>query len=348
MIFDCVELHNTAEIKDGPDGGVRLQRVPDSVRQHLNPGAKERVLRPACAEIRFVAEPGDTTELTLAGVDGGLRVVPFFGPFRHGEPFVVGSEPKAIKLTMPERILDSLPALEKMRLPFSPRVCRLMLWGGRVEFRGVKGKGVRPPTAEELPSLRYLSYGTSITHGAAASWPHLAYVAQVARRLGADLLNFGVGGSCHCEAEFADYLASREDWDVATLALSVNMMGFTPEEFRKRVTYLVDTVAGSNTDRPVACITLYRYFGDREVNPGTYETPSKADLFREILREAAAQCPHPNVHVFEGREMLTDLGGLTSDLIHPAEDGMIQMGENIARRLLPLLACRRVSPRPRA
>ena len=337
MVFENVELHNTAEIRNGPDGGVRLQRVPDSVRQHLNPGAQDRVLRPGCGEIRFVAEPGTTSEITLAGVGGALRVVPFLGPFRHGDPFTVGSEPRTFSLTMHERILGSLPALEKMRLPFSPRVCRLMLWGGQVEFHGVRGAGVRPPAAEELPSLRYLSYGTSITHGSAATWPHLAYVAQVAKRLGADLLNFGVGGSCHCESEFADYLASREDWDVATLALSVNMMGFTPEEFRKRVTYLVDAVAGSNTSRPVACITLYRYFGDRDVDAGAYDIPAKADLFREILREAAAACPHPNVHVLEGREMLTDLGGLTSDLIHPADDGMIQMGENIARRLLPLI-----------
>ena len=337
MIFENVELHNTAEVKDGPNGGVRLQRVPDSVRQHLNPGAQDRVLRPGCGEIRLVSEPGETIELTLAGVGGGLRVVPFFGPFRHGDPFVIGAEPQTVKLTMHERVLGSLPALEKLRLPFSPRVCRLMLWGGQVEFHGAEGNGIRPPTADELPSLRYLSYGTSITHGSSATWPHLAYVAQVARRLGADLLNFGVGGSCHCEPQFADYLASREDWDVATLALSVNMMGFTPEEFRKRVTYLVSTVAGSNTDRPVVCITLYRYFGDREIDPTAYDIPSKADLFREILRETVGQCPHPNVHVLEGREMLTDLGGLTSDLIHPADDAMIQMGENIARRLLPLI-----------
>jgi len=337
MLYGNVELHNTDEIKDSPNGGVLLQRVPDSVRLHLNEGAQQRLLDPAGGEIRFVSDSG-SAKVTLSGADGEVKVVPFFGGFRHGEPFTVGREPQTVEIAMTERFQKDLPALEKLHMPFSPRVCRLMLRGAQVCFRGVEGDGVRPPTAEELPALRYLSYGTSITHGAAAAWPHLAYVSQVARRLGADLLNFGVGGACHCEPEFADYFASRDDWHVATLALSVNMMGFTHEEFRKRVTYMVNTVAGSNTKRPVACITIWSYFGDREIDPDAHDTHGKADDFRQILREVVAECPHPNAHLLEGREMLSDYTGLTTDLIHPADDGMIQMGENIARRLLPLVA----------
>lgn len=337
MIHGNVELHNTAEIKDGQKGGVLLQRVPDSVRQHLNPAAQDRVLSPACGEIRFVSD-GPSPKITISAKEGELRVVPFFGLFRHGLPFTVGTEPRTVDMTMPERLTDGLEPLMKQRMPFSPRVCRLMLGGAQVEYHGVEGEGIRPPTADELPSLRYLSYGTSITHGSAASWPHLSYVAQTARRLGADLLNFGVGGSCQCEPEFADYFASRDDWDIATLALSVNMMGFTPEEFRKRVIYMINTVAAADTRRPVACITLYRFYGDRDINPTLHDIPAKGALFREILREAVAACPHPDVHLLEGREMLADVGGLTTDLIHPADDGMIQMGENIARRLLPLAA----------
>ncbi len=302
MIFENVELQNVAEVKDGPTGGVCFQRVPDSVRRHLNEGAQSRVLAPACGEIRFVSD-GPTARVTLSAVEGALKVVPFFGQFRHGEPMVVGPEPKTIELTMPENFLNWLPELEARDSAFSPRVCRLMLWGSQPCFHGVEGDGVRPP---------------------------------VARRLGADLLNFGMGGACQCEPEFADWVASRDDWHIATLALSVNMMGFTHDEFRKRVTYTVNAVAGSNHDRPVACITLYPYFGDREFLGDGDE--AKADDFREILREVVAACPHPNVTLLEGREMLTDFAGLTTDLIHPADDGMIQMGENIARRLLPLLA----------
>jgi len=339
MLYGNVKLHNIAEVKEGPAGGVLCQRIPDRVREHLNPNAQQRVLSPACAEVRFVAD-SPSVKVTLSGVDGQVKVVPFFGLYRHGEPFTVGPEPKTVELAMTERFAEALPSLEKRGDPFSPRVCRLLLWGAQVCFHGVEGEGVRPPEASEVPSLRLLTYGTSITHGAAAAWPHLTYVSQTARRLGADLLNYGVGGACQCEPEFADYFVERNDWHVASLALSVNMMGFSPEDFRQRVSYVVNTVAGADTTRPVACITLWRYFGDREIDPDVHDQPGKADLFREILREVGAECPHPNARVFEGRELLPDFTGLTTDLIHPADDGMIQMGQNLANRLLPLVARR--------
>ena len=43
--------------------------------------------------------------------------------------------------------------------------------------------------------------------------------------------------------------------------------------------------------------------------------------------------PYPNVTLIEGPDLLADIGGLTTDLIHPGDLGMIQMGENLAKRL---------------
>ena len=39
-----------------------------------------------------------------------------------------------------------------------------------------------------------------------------------------------------------------------------------------------------------------------------------------------------------GCVLLTYFGGLTVDLIHPADNAMIEMGENLAKRLAPLAA----------
>ncbi len=319
MLHDNVELQGIEELTEGTNGGVCLQRVPESLRPLLNDNAKGRVLAPACAEIRFVTDD-NKARMTLSGVDGEVQ----------------GTEPTTFEIEMPEGFASRLPALEKLGSPFAPRVCRLMMRGAQVCLHGVEGDGLRPPTREEVPWLRYLAYGTSITHGGNASWPHLTYVSQAARRIGADLINLGLGGACHCEPEMADYIAGRTDWRIATLALSVNMVGgFTREKFSERVEYLVNALAGADHSRPVACITLYPYYNDLE--PRGTEVADKPAAFREILREIVAASPHPNVHLLEGPEMLADMGGLTTDLIHPADDGMIQMGENIARRLQPLI-----------
>jgi hypothetical protein len=337
MILSNVELHNIAEARpvEGRKG-LRLQRVPEPVRLALNEKAQERMLSPACAEIRFVSE-SPTVRLTLSS-DDVTDVVPFFGLFQSRERYTIGRQPQTIAITTPERP----PQLDRAffaEMPFSPQVVRLLLAGSPLYLHKVDGEGIRPPAAGELPRLRYLAYGTSITHGAAATGPHLTYAAQTARRLGADLINLGVGGSAYCEAALADYIAAREDWHLATLALSVNMIGagFSLDEFFERVSYLVDTVSGADTSRPVVCITIYphfREFGPHFANPDAKGTPEQ---YRQRLRDAVSACPHPNAQLVEGTEILRDVGGLTVDLIHPADNGMIQMGENLARRIAGLL-----------
>jgi lysophospholipase L1-like esterase len=335
--LDKVELHNIAEARPvAGHEGLRLQRVPEEVRLALNEKAQERMLSPACAEIRCVCE-AQTMRLTLSSAET-TDVVPFFGLFQSRERYTIGPEPQTIEVTMPERLALLDPAF-CAGMPFSPRVASLMLAGGPLFVHAISGEAIRPPLEAELPRMRYLAYGTSITHGAAATGPHLTYAAQTARRLGADLINLGVGGSAYCEPELADYIAARDDWHVASLALSVNMIGagFSLDEFYERVSYMVDTVAGADTARPVLCITIYPHFreyGPQFANPEAKGTPEE---YRQRLRDAVSACPHPNVHLVEGPEILRDAGGLTVDLIHPADNGMIQMGEHLARRIAGLL-----------
>ena len=333
MIYGNVEFVGVGELRAAPGvAGLRLQRVPEELRLQLNPNAQQRMLDPAEVEIRFVADSA-TVRITLNVPEGGMAVQPFWGPFQGRQRHTVKGL-QTLELTYPEKVAD-VAAKWADQLSPHPRVWRLMLRGGVAHFIGVEGEGIRPPSDGEVPALTYLAYGTSITHGAAATGAHLTYPAQVARRLDANLVNLGVGGAAHCEKPLADYVAARDDWQCASLALSVNMIGagFDAAGFRDRVTYWVHTVAGSNPARPVACITLYPHF--RECcpsfaqSPGWHITPGEC---RTILREAVASCPTPNAFLVEGTDML-GLGGLSDDLIHPADNGMVQMGEVLAREL---------------
>ncbi len=341
MIYQNVELHNIAETVPVAGEAVEVRRIPESVRQHVNPGCQYQMTRFASGEIRFVTDDlaGEVT-LSIAPEARGeeTRAMIYHGGFQHGQPVYIRSgETRTLKITPSDRIAR-MPAAMSEAMPFRHNVIRVQIAGDPVVFHGAEGQGIRPPRADELPRIRLLTYGTSITHGAAASLPHLCYAAQTARRLGADLINLGSGGSAHCEAELADYIASRSDWDIATLALSVNMMGFSNEEFYDRVAYMVKTVAAADTTRPVACITLYPYFADWD--PAEQPAGGTSAEKRQLLRDAVAAADLPNLHVIEGTDILTDLTGLTPDLIHPADNAMIQMGENLAARLAPLLAGR--------
>ncbi len=335
VIYENVELHNVAEVHP-VGGGVRLQRVPENVRKDINEGAQMRVLQPDNCEIRFVSD--GEARVTLSS-EGETDVMVFWGAFDARERYVIGPEPTTICSSKPP-LLEKLPRQWLANQPFAPNVQRVIFGARRrdpVILHGVEGDGLRPPIADELPKVRYLAYGTSITHGFDCSGPHLSYVAQTAWHLKADLINLGVGGACHCEPAFADYIASRTDWDIATLALSVNMRGFSLDEFRSRVAYLVNTVAASDTTRPVACITIYPYWPDFGIVLPDDKCGGEPEDFRQVLRDVVSACPSPNVHLIEGPEMLTNIGGLTADLLHPSDNAMIEMGRNLADRLKPLL-----------
>lgn len=347
MIHDGVDFHNVAELREvSGEDGRRIQRVPESVRKHLNPRAKDRMVHPAGVEIRFVARD-DPVRVTLSCPAGSARVVPFWGPFQ-GTPRSIGSEPTTLEMSVPSR-METLDARVVADSGWSPRVCRLRFdrdSSGLVYYHAVEGADVRLPREDEVPARTLLVYGTSITEGSSATRTHLTYPARAARELGVDLVNLGSSGSAYCEPEIADHVAARDDWDAAVLSVSVNMLGagFAVEEFRERATYLVETVAASHPDSPVVCVTLFPL--GRDV---LSEDPKWDDLaatpveYRRALREVVEAASRDNLTCVAGSELLEDVGGHTVDLLHPGDAGMIEMGANLAAVLEPLLG--RTSPR---
>ncbi|RDI69906.1 SGNH/GDSL hydrolase family protein [Halopelagius longus] len=336
MRRDGIQFHNVRALRDVEGDGLRLQRVPEDVRTRLNEGARTRMCHPAGVELRFV--PDGPVRVTLSSRVRDSVVRPFWGDFQAaGEEVVVGEEPRTIELERPEKLTDLRPSVRD-GLRYDPHLCRLVLpgehRGGHVRFHGVEGE-VRPPRESEVPSLRYLAYGTSITEGEAPGSETLTYVNQTARRLGADPINLGSCGTAYCDEAMAEHIAGRDDWDVATLSLSVNMVGtFSVETFRERAAAMVDTVAGAHPDRPVACITIFPNARDYRVD---HEEGEECERFREALRSVVAGSDRENVHLVEGPDVLPTAAGLTTDLVHPGDDAMVRMGENLARELKPLL-----------
>ena len=70
---------------------------------------------------------------------------------------------------------------------------------------------------------------------------------------------------------------------------------------------------------------------------GEKET-STSEEYRQVLRDIVFDLDRPNLFLVEGPELLSNLGGLFQDLIHPGARGMIEMGENLARELKPIVS----------
>jgi lysophospholipase L1-like esterase len=339
MIHSEVELHNVAALLEVPGKpGVRLQRVPDAVRAHLNEGASGASLAPTSCEVRFVTDAADP-RVTIHSDTHHEFVHVSQGDFLQTEVMIEPGSTRTIELRADPKLVDLLRA-NGVRSAFSPTVWRLRLSGtGRVHFVSVDAGGatVRPPLDTEKPAKRWLAYGSSITQGFSA--PRLAnpYVVQAARNLGVDVLNLGFGGSCHAERAITDYFASRDDWDVITCELGINLHGHEMplDEAAGRFAYLARTLAAAHPDKPVVLITAF--FCQSDLLPADHLHRQRATALRAAVRDAKAQCGHPNVHLIEGTDLLPSPTGLATDLVHPSDHGMTIIGDRLARRLAPLI-----------
>ena len=328
MIYENVELHHVSEIKKRPDGGVQLLRIPEKVLHQMNDGARRVGLESIGCEVRFVT-PASGCYVTVGAGTNDSDVIVYRGPFQHSRHTVPAGTTKVLILDKPAKLDGIRPEVAKS-FAFSPNLWRIIFNRHIGIFHGIESFGypVRPPTKEELPKKRWLAYGSSITHSNAYD----GYPFQTARRMGVDLLNCGLSGSCHCETAIADFLASRGDWDFATMELGINMRGgFTPEEFRKRAEYLIRTMVEKNPAKPIAVIT---HFPTDMTFASVLDKNGETELkFEESLRDIVHHLKHDNLRVIDGGDVLDRYDGHSVDLIHPGQFGHAVMGENLARIL---------------
>jgi lysophospholipase L1-like esterase len=334
LIHDNIEFHNVSELVSlGGVPGLCPLRYPQSIREHLSSMGSLHVANAAGVELRFVTS-ARLFRITLAALELDLEIQIYRGGFGHSDHRIRAGETKTLML----QAMSNLEQVDKQHLqtgPFSPDVWRIGISNGPARYLGIDtgGADIRPPRADEKPSLRWLAYGSSITHAFSKGYIHRA-----AQRLEIDVLNKGLSGSCRCEEAVGETFARDKNWDIATLELGINMRGdFSEEEFEKCATRLVKNIREGRPEAPVVLITHFANLDHYPRNPDEKSLGGKRqDAYDATLRALANQ-GDPLIHLIEGRDILPNLDGLGCDLIHPSEIGHLRMGERLAEQLKPLL-----------
>lgn len=322
MILGQNELHNVHEMLDDPAGpGSIFCRIPNNLRVTLNESAKTNALQASGCEIRFNLE-GARVEITLQSPDGPTLVEVFQGDF-FSAMHIIDVTPTRFVVERPqnETIMRQITG---SRSRFDIGLTRVILpWRPSVRLISVEGE-TSLPKPEQTPDIRYLAYGSSITHGSTAVRPTGTYPARTAEFLGADLFNLGFGGGAHMEKEMADYIADRSDWDIATLEMGINVVQtFDEDEFYRRIEYFVTTIANAHPEEWIFCIDIFPCLYD-------FIGVEKAETFRSIVEERVRKLNRPKVIHIPGGTMLRSNAGLTVDLVHPAPAGFEEMAQNLA------------------
>ena len=320
LIHDQMEFHNVTALVEKPGlPGLAMQRFPDYARESVN-----RDVADICrsVEIRFYLEEDktylDSGKVYLLARSGPGEAVVFYGDYQSIDVIEL---PAGVITPVPVRWPDTLANMPAGRFP--NRVCRIFINSRTaVNYVGREWFPCRPPRAEEKPEKTLVCYGSSITHGGVARSNCNCYTQLAARMLGMDALNLGLSGSCNASAPMADFIANEVRGDAFFLELGANMWGsVSPDEYERRVRYLLQTVAQAHPDKPVLAMALYPWHAVME----------RDSAYAQKLHKVIAELNLSNLHEVHGWDLLPDCTGLAVDALHPSDWGHLVIAQNLAQ-----------------
>lgn len=213
---------------------------------------------------------------------------------------------------------------------------------GEVRFAGVgvaDDAHVRPPRALDGPRL--LFYGDSITHGSTTARPGTTYPARIARRLGVDFVNLGVGGSARGEPVMAEIAASLRA-DVIVLAYGVNTFGSSHEEpraFERTYDTFLAILRWHQPEVPVLMVTPLFHTCEFEQ---TTRGGAKLEEYRRVIREVVYRRQSfgdANLILLEGHGLIgPGQGDLLADHVHPNDAGFAAIAEGLGTQIQRVLS----------
>jgi hypothetical protein len=328
MRYLNAELHNVVDLVEAEDGGYRLLRLPRALADSLNPNAKRSVYYSCGCEIRFNLHSEEAV-IYLRRDECGKDIMPhgiaevwqgdYQGRYQLS-PQAVGQEVTAIRVRK-LGTQELKPLAGQRKDLFDPELFRVFVpydWG--TSIHGIEGK-ISPPRKDQVPQNTLLCYGSSITHGGGASVPTGSYAFRLAARLGMDLRNLGLAGAAWMDEEMADYICEQE-WSILTLELGINVLHWSLEEFEARCRSFVSKIALRHKDRPIYCISPFLCGED-------FKRPDHLQGMRGIIKRLVEELSMEKLHYIDGSSCLTDLSGLSSDGLHPANKGMEEIADQL-------------------
>ncbi|HEX6682653.1 MAG TPA: GDSL-type esterase/lipase family protein [Candidatus Limnocylindrales bacterium] len=196
--------------------------------------------------------------------------------------------------------------------------------------------GATHATAAEVSGLRWVTYGSSITHCRTAAGPSETWPALVARQLGWDLTCLGFGGECHLDPVAAQAIA-RTPADLVSLCLGINIYGaasFGPRTLAGQVSGFIQTVRDAHPGIPIAVISPI-------VSPSRERTPNDVGLTLEQVRGIVADAVtalqrsgQARLHLIDGPGIFgPDDAHLLPDGLHPDPEGYRLMAQRMLHHL---------------
>lgn len=330
MIYKNVEIFNIEKIIENDDGSISWLRIPQNVYDSLEAESGKRLARCSTGvEIRFKMNCDKVILKMSTSIGNGMFHI-YRGCVQGGwedhevhktateeiEEFVIE------RSQFPER-LKSMS--EKKGSEWNSDIVRIIFDRGYFKIFDIIGD-VEPPKSEDCPSKVLMCYGSSITHGSNSIDMSHSWSSVVAHNINYDVKNKGMAGTCFIEPDFIDYIASegvKNNWDVLTLELGINVLNWEESKIYERVTYAIKTIAESNTDKPIFVISPFYHCGE------DFDENDRTIVWRKIISEVVSNLDYKNVTYINGLDLLGDMTLISADFVHPNIYGVAQIADRL-------------------
>lgn len=184
-------------------------------------------------------------------------------------------------------------------------------------------------------------YGTSITQGACASRPGMAFTAIVSRRLNVPLINLGFSGTGRLDKEVLD-LVNEIDASVYILDCLPNLVGgkvsLTQPQIYDRIINAVKQIRAKHPKTPIV-LTDHFMYTDAAINPVKREQGTLINLTNHKAFASLKARGVNNISLLPVQALQQDMDTMV-DGTHPTDLGMMRYAiayEQLLKKILPVL-----------
>lgn len=179
---------------------------------------------------------------------------------------------------------------------------------------------------------RIVIYGSSITQGASASRPAMAFTSIMARALDVEVINLGFSGAGKMEPEMAD-IVKKIKADVFILDCVPNP---SPEQITERTIPFVEVLREAQPNVPILMVeSLFREAGNwNQVLGERVKAQNEAfhASYQELIKKRYTQ-----LHYIYSDQLIGDDHEATTDGVHFSDLGHYRMAKTLEKKLSTLL-----------
>jgi hypothetical protein len=201
-----------------------------------------------------------------------------------------------------------------------------------IEIGVDRGSIIKKASEEFIPKKKVVIYGSSITQGASASRPGMAYPSIVGRNMDIETFNMGFSGSGKMEIAMADILA-KMDADVYILDCVPNP---SPQQIHDRAVPFIHRLRELKPGVPIILVeSLFREDGNWNTVKGKYVTNQNKE-FRQAYEQLIAQ-KVKRLYYIPSTDLIGNDHEATVDGTHFTDLGFIRFSKHIEDVLLTVI-----------